>query len=91
MLYFKVQTGFGRLGDSFWGFESHKVTPDIVTVAKGIGNGYPLAAVITTPKIAEALGQANHFNTFGGNPVACTAGIATLKVCSVSKILKIKP
>lgn len=76
----EVQTGFGRTGDNFWGFECHKVVPDIVTVAKGIGNGFPLAAVITTPKIAEALGQANHFNTFGGNPIACSAGIATLEV-----------
>ncbi|KAK9502839.1 hypothetical protein O3M35_011535 [Rhynocoris fuscipes] len=76
----EVQTGFGRTGDYFWGFESHEVIPDIVTMAKGIGNGYPLAAVVTTPEISQALGHAFHFNTFGGNPVACTAGMATLEV-----------
>lgn len=67
----EVQTGFGRTGDHFWGFETHSIVPDIVTLAKGIGNGFPLAAVVTTPKIAECLNQANHFNTYGGNPLAC--------------------
>ncbi|XP_031623743.1 alanine--glyoxylate aminotransferase 2, mitochondrial isoform X2 [Contarinia nasturtii] len=76
----EVQTGFGRLGDTFWGFESHEIVPDIVTMAKGIGNGFPLAAVITTPKIAECLTQASHFNTYGGNPLACAAGLAVLEV-----------
>jgi len=75
-----VQTGFGRTGDTFWGFESHGVVPDIVTMAKGIGNGFPLAAVVTTPAIAESLGQALHFNTYGGNPIACATGLAVLKV-----------
>lgn len=76
----EVQSGFGRLGENFWGFESHGVVPDIVTVAKGIGNGFPLAAVITTPKIADSLRQAIHFNTYGGNPLACTVGMAVLEV-----------
>lgn len=76
----EVQTGFGRTGDHFWGFESHDIVPDIVTMAKGIGNGFPLAAVVTTPKIAECLTQASHFNTFGGNPLACAAGLAVLEV-----------
>ncbi len=76
----EVQTGFGRTGDSFWGFESHGVTPDIVTMAKGIGNGAPLAAVVTTPEIAKSLATAIHFNTFGGNPVSCSQGLATLNV-----------
>ncbi|KAF4531767.1 hypothetical protein B566_EDAN017135 [Ephemera danica] len=75
-----VQTGFGRTGETYWGFESHGVVPDIVTMAKGIGNGFPLAAVVTTPKIAEALGQALHFNTYGGNPIACAVGLEVLKV-----------
>jgi alanine-glyoxylate transaminase / (R)-3-amino-2-methylpropionate-pyruvate transaminase len=77
----QVQTGFGRTGETFWGFESHGVVPDIVTMAKGIGNGFPLAAVVTTPTIAESLGQALHFNTYGGNPIACATGLAVLKVC----------
>ena len=76
----EVQTGFGRTGASFWGFENHGVVPDIVTMAKGIGNGVPLAAVVTTPEIADALAGRIHFNTFGGNPVCCAAGIAVLEV-----------
>lgn len=76
----EVQTGFGRTGDHFWGFETHDIVPDIVTMAKGIGNGFPLAAVVTTPKIAQVLSNASHFNTYGGNPMACAAGIAVLEV-----------
>ncbi|KAL6046123.1 alanine--glyoxylate aminotransferase 2 [Balamuthia mandrillaris] len=76
----EVQTGFGRLGTHYWGFQSHGVMPDIVTMAKGIGNGTPLAAVVTTPEIAKSLTQRIHFNTFGGNPVSCAMGRAVLKV-----------
>jgi alanine-glyoxylate transaminase / (R)-3-amino-2-methylpropionate-pyruvate transaminase len=76
----EVQTGFGRTGTHFWGFQTQGVLPDIVTMAKGIGNGAPLAAVITTPKIAMTLAQRTHFNTFGGNPVVCAQGKAVLDV-----------
>lgn len=76
----EVQTGFGRTGDHFWGFEMHGIQPDIVTMAKGIGNGFPLAAVVTTPQISKALTKASHFNTFGGNPIACAVGITVLDV-----------
>ncbi len=76
----EVQTGFGRTGTHFWGFENHGVIPDIVTMAKGIGNGAPLAAVVTTPKIAATLTQKTHFNTFGGNPVVSAIGTAVLEV-----------
>src|SRR5579859_5139211 len=76
----EVQPGFGRTGTHFWGFETQGVIPDIVTTAKGIGNGCPLAAVITTPKIAAAMAQRIHFNTFGGNPVVCAQGKAVLEV-----------
>ncbi len=76
----EVQTGFGRTGDAFWGFENHGVLPDIVTMAKGIGNGAPLAAVVTSSKIAQSLTEAIHFNTFGGNPVSCAQGLASLEV-----------
>jgi len=76
----EVQTGFGRTGSHFWGFENQGVVPDIVTMAKGIGNGIPLAAVVTTPAIAEELTRRIHFNTFGGNPVSCAAGKAVLEV-----------
>ncbi|MBU1156668.1 MAG: aminotransferase class III-fold pyridoxal phosphate-dependent enzyme [Proteobacteria bacterium] len=76
----EVQTGFGRTGDHYWGFQAQGVIPDIVTMAKGIGNGLPLAAVVTTPEISRALAQRIHFNTFGGNPVSCAAGKAVLEV-----------
>ncbi|HET7237977.1 MAG TPA: aminotransferase class III-fold pyridoxal phosphate-dependent enzyme [Terrimicrobiaceae bacterium] len=76
----EVQSGFGRTGTHFWGFETQGVIPDIVTMAKGIGNGYPLAAVVTTPKIGSVLAQRIHFNTFGGNPVAMASGKAVLEV-----------
>src|SRR6266700_768769 len=76
----EVQTGFGRTGTHFWGFETQDVLPDIVTMAKGIGNGAPLAAVVTTAKIAATLAQRTHFNTFGGNPVVCAQGKAVLEV-----------
>lgn len=76
----EVQTGFGRTGTKYWGFETQNVIPDIVTMAKGIGNGLPLAAVVTTPKIAETLSKRIHFNTFGGNPLSCAAGKAVLEV-----------
>ncbi len=76
----EVQTGFGRTGDHYWGFERSGVVPDIVTTAKGIGNGAPLAAVTTRREIAETLTQRLHFNTFGGNPVSAAAGLAVLEV-----------
>ena len=76
----EVQTGFGRTGDHYWGFENYDVVPDIVVMAKGIGNGVPLAAVTTTAEIARALTQRIHFNTFGGNPVCMAAGSAVLDV-----------
>ncbi|MEY2466104.1 MAG: hypothetical protein QOD03_625 [Verrucomicrobiota bacterium] len=76
----EVQTGFGRTGTHFWGFETQDVIPDIVTMAKGIGNGCPLAAVVTTPKIAQAMVGKVHFNTFGGNPVVSAIGKAVLEV-----------
>jgi hypothetical protein len=75
----EVQVGFGRLGSHFWGFETQAVTPDIVVMGKPIGNSFPLAAVVTTPEIAESFNNGmEYFNTFGGNPVACAAGLAVL-------------
>ena len=76
----EVQTGFGRTGEAFWGFETQDVMPDIVTMAKGIGNGAPLAAVVTTPEIAKTMADRIHFNTFGGNPISCAIGKAVLEV-----------
>jgi alanine-glyoxylate transaminase/(R)-3-amino-2-methylpropionate-pyruvate transaminase len=74
----EVQTGFGRTGDHYWGFQNFGVVPDIVTMAKGIGNGAPLGAVTTRREIAQVLTQRIHFNTFGGNPVSMAAGLAVL-------------
>ena len=76
----EVQTGFGRTGEHYWGFENFGVVPDIVTMAKGFGNGAPLAAVTTRREIAEVLAQRLHFNTFGGNPVSMAAGLAVMDV-----------
>ena len=76
----EVQTGFGRTGTKFWGFENHGVTPDIVTMAKGIGNGAPLGCCCARPEIAASMKQRLHFNTYGGNPVSMAQGLATLKV-----------
>ena len=76
----EVQAGFGRTGTHFWGFETQDALPDIVTMAKGIGNGCPLAAVVTTAEIATTLSKRIHFNTFGGNPVVCAQGKAVLEV-----------
>ncbi len=82
----EVQTGFGRTGTHFWGFETQGVIPDIVTMAKGIGNGCPLAAVVTTAKIAQSLAGKVHFNTFGGNPVVTAMGKAVLEVIEQEKL-----
>src|SRR5713101_5460091 len=77
----EVQVGFGRLGTHFWGFETQGVIPDIVVLGKPIGNGFPLAAVVTTPEIANSFNNGmEFFSTFGGNPVACAAGLTVLDV-----------
>jgi 4-aminobutyrate aminotransferase-like enzyme len=77
----EVQVGFVRLGTHFWGFESQGVVPDIVVLGKPIGNGFPLAAVVTTTEIADSFNNGmEFFSTFGGNPVACAAGLAVLDV-----------
>ena len=77
----EVQVGVGRLGNTFWGFEGHGVVPDIVTMGKPLGNGYPLAAVVTTREIADAFDNGmKYFNTFAGSPVACAIGEAVLDV-----------
>jgi len=82
----EVQSGFGRTGMHFWGFETQGVIPDIVTMAKGIGNGCALAAVVTTSKIAQSLVGKVHFNTFGGNPVVTAVGKAVLEVIEQEKL-----
>lgn len=76
----EVQAGMGRTGDHFWSFEKSGVVPDIVVAAKGIGNGFPLAALIVKREIAEAMAQKFYFHTYGANPVSCAAGRAVLHV-----------
>jgi 4-aminobutyrate aminotransferase-like enzyme/Ser/Thr protein kinase RdoA (MazF antagonist) len=77
----EVQVGFGRVGTHLWAFESQNVLPDIVTLGKPIGNGHPLAAVITTREIAASFATGmEYFNTYGGNPVSCAIGLAVLDV-----------
>lgn len=82
----EVQTGFGRTGSNFWGFQNHEIVPDIVTMAKGIGNGFPMAALVTRKEIADVLGQALYFNTFGGNPMACSVASAVLDVIDEERL-----
>jgi len=77
----EVQVGFGRAGSHFWAFQTQDVVPDIVTLGKPMGNGHPLAAVVTTPEIASSFDTGmEYFNTYGGNPVSCAIGLAVLDV-----------
>ncbi len=77
----EVQTGFGRLGRWFWGFEMHGVVPDIVVLGKPMGNGHPIGAVVTTGEIAASFEDGpEFFSSFGGNPVSCAIGLAVLDV-----------
>tara|TARA_B100001769_G_scaffold274910_1_gene274725 strand:+ start:423 stop:1718 length:1296 start_codon:yes stop_codon:yes gene_type:complete len=74
----EVQTGWGRTGEHFWGYQAHGFTPDMLTFAKGVGNGATLAGVIARAEIMENITALN-FSTFGGNPLSCAAGLATFK------------
>jgi len=77
----EVQTGYGRIGTHFWGFERYGVTPDIVVLGKPIGNGHPIGAVITTSEIALSFANGmEFFSTFGGNTVSCAIGLSVLEV-----------
>ncbi len=77
----EVQTGFGRMGATFWGYELHGVIPDIVVLGKPIGNGHPMGAVVCTAEIAESFANGmEFFSSFGGNPVSCAIGKAVLEV-----------
>lgn len=76
----EVQSGFGRTGDHFWGFEADGVIPDIVVMAKGISNGFPLGAVVVRREIAEPMAERFMFHTYGSNPTSCAAGRAVLDI-----------
>ncbi len=74
----EVQSGFGRTGD-MWSFEAAGIVPDVVCVAKAIANGLPLSAIVTSRDLQERWGKGAHGTTYGGNPVACAAGVAVLE------------
>ncbi len=77
----EVQTGFGRLGKYFWGFEMHDVIPDIVILGKSIGNGHPIGAVVTTSEVSKSFEKGvEFFSSFGGNPISCAVGISVLEI-----------
>jgi len=83
----EVQTGCGRVGRAFWGFQLHDIIPDIVTIGKPIGNGHPLAAVVCTQEVANGFANGmEYFNTFGGNPVSCAIGKQVLQVIKNEKL-----
>ncbi len=85
----EVQVGFGRVGSHFWAFETQDVVPDIVTLGKPIGNGHPMAVVVTRPEIATAFHNGmEYFNTFGGNPVSCAIGMAVMDVIEKENLQK---
>ena len=84
----EVQTGFTRTGSHYWGFQVHAVLPDIIVLGKGIGNGFPLSAVVAKREIAEAMAQKKFFNTYGSNPISCAAGRAVLRAIDEDHTLR---
>ena len=85
----EVQTGFGRLGKNFWGYESQEIVPDIVVLGKPMGNGHPIGAVITTSEIAKSFSKGvEFFSSFGGNPVSCKIGLSVLNVIKMENLQK---
>ena len=83
----EVQTGFGRLGDYFWGYEAQGVVPDMVIVGKPMANGHPMGAVICTDEIAESFAKGvEFFSSFGGNPVSCAIATSVLEVMEEEKL-----
>jgi len=85
----EVQPGFGRMGDAMWGYQHHNIVPDIVTLGKPMGNGHPIAAVVTSDAVIETFGaESFYFNTFAGNPVSCAAALAVLDVIAHEGLVK---
>jgi len=73
----EVQTGWGRTGENFWGYQAHGMVPDMLTFAKGVGNGLALGGVVARAEVMEAM-PANSISTFGGNPIASAGALATI-------------
>lgn len=84
----EVQTGFGRTGGKWWGIEQYGVEPDMMTMAKGIANGYPLSAIVTTTEISASVAKKGSISTFGGNPVSCAASLGVLEEIEQSHLLE---
>jgi 4-aminobutyrate aminotransferase-like enzyme/Ser/Thr protein kinase RdoA (MazF antagonist) len=83
----EVQTGCGRMGKTFWGFQLHNVIPDIVTIGKPLGNGHPIAAVACTQEVADKFANGmEYFNTFGGNPVSCAIATEVIRTVKREKL-----
>lgn len=78
LMFDEVQTGMGRTGKLF-GYENFGITPDVMTLAKGIAGGFPMGALLATDKVASSFVPGNHASTFGGNPLACSAGLMVIK------------
>ena len=84
----EVQPGFGRTGNAMWGFMRHGLEPDLVTLGKPMGNGQPIGGVVMKPDVVAEFGRrSRYFNTFGGNPVSCAAGLAVLQVIERDKLM----
>ncbi|MBI3179869.1 MAG: aminotransferase class III-fold pyridoxal phosphate-dependent enzyme, partial [Deltaproteobacteria bacterium] len=86
LIFDEVQTGIGRTGRWF-AYQHEGVTPDLMTLAKAVGGGLPLGALIVTEEVAQALKPGTHASTFGGNPVACAAGLTTLAVIERDRLV----
>ena len=84
----EVQSGVGRTGEAFWAFEAHDVVPDIVVAAKGIGNGFPIGAVVAKREIAEAMADKFMFHTYGSNPVSAAAAREVLRIIEADRLQK---
>lgn len=83
----EVQTGFGRMGEHYWGYEAQEVIPDMVILGKPMGNGHPMGAVVTTEEIAASFSKGvEFFSSFGGNPVSCAIGLSVLEVIEEEKL-----
>ncbi len=83
----EVQSGFGRTGKMF-GIEHYGVEPDIMTMAKGIADGFPLSAFIAREEIADSFKPGDHLSTFGGNPVSCAAAVANIDYLQGEKVVE---
>jgi len=86
LIFDEVQTGMGRTG-TLWAYEQSGIEPDILTVAKALGNGFPIGALLAKEEVAEAFSPGSHASTFGGNPLAASAALATLEILMEEKII----